>query len=80
MRASPEYQYVGLEEDMADMRNEVPEGLVLSMAMNEKAMYNFTSMTAEQRDDIIERSRQVKSKQEMERLIDSIASDRVTFL
>ncbi len=64
---------------MADMRSEVPEGLILSMAMNEKAMYNFTSMTAEQRDNIIERSRQVKSKQEMERLIDSIASDRVTF-
>lgn len=64
---------------MEDMKSEMPEGLMMSMAMNEKAMSNFIRMTSEQRDDVIERSRQVKSKQEMEHLIHDIASEKVTF-
>lgn len=64
---------------MEDMKSEMPEGLMMSMAMNEKAMSNFIRMTSEQRDDVIERSRQVKSKQEMEHLIHDIASEKITF-
>lgn len=58
-----------------EMDLEMPEGLALSMAMNGKAMSNFSNMTVEQRKKIIDESRTVAEKEEMAQLIDRIASN-----
>ena len=58
-----------------EMDLEMPEGLALSMAMNGKAMSNFSNMTVEQRKKIIDESRTVAEKEEMTQLIDRIASN-----
>ena len=58
-----------------EMDLEMPEGLALSMAMNGKAMSNFSNMTVEQRKKIIDESRTVAEKEEMIQLIDRIASN-----
>ena len=62
-------------DQMKDNRKEMPEGLVFSMAMNQKAMDNFARMNEEQRNRVVESARQVTSKQGMDRLVDSIAED-----
>ena len=59
---------------MDDFSNKMPEGLGFSMAMNEKAMSNFGRMTEEQKRAIIEESKLVTSKNEMERLVNRIAN------
>ena len=60
---------------MKDNRKEMPEGLVFSMAMNQKAMDHYAKMTEDQKQRVVENARQVTSKQEMDRLVDSIAED-----
>lgn len=57
---------------MEDRKSEMPIGLAFSMAMNENAMERFSSMTAEEKKEIEERSRHVHSKAEMEHLVDEI--------
>ncbi len=58
-----------------EMDLEMPEGLAFPMAMNGKAMSNFSNMTVEQRKKIIDESRTVAEKEEMTQLIDRIASN-----
>lgn len=58
-----------------EMDLEMPEELAFSMAMNGKAMSNFSNMTVEQRKKIIDESRTVAEKEEMTQLIDRIASN-----
>lgn len=58
---------------MDDYKNEMPEGLGFSMAMNENAMVNFAKMSEEQRNRVIDEGRNAKSKDEMNRLVDRIA-------
>lgn len=58
-----------------EMDLEMPEGLASSMAMNGKAMSNFSNMTVEQRKKIIDESRTAAEKEEMTQLIDRIASN-----
>lgn len=53
-------------------REEVPIGLALSLAMNERAMDRFSSMSKNEKQSVIEESRQVKSKQDMEQFVDRI--------
>ena len=62
---------------MEDFKNKMPEGLGFSMAMNEKAMENFGRMTEEQRNRVIEESRQVSTKYEMNELVDKIALNEI---
>ncbi len=59
---------------MDDYSHEIPEGLGFSMAMNEKAMSNFGRMTEEEKRAVIEESRLVTSKNEMEKLVNRIAN------
>lgn len=59
---------------MDDYSHEIPEGLGFSMAMNEKAMSNFGRMTEEQKRAVIEESKLVTSKNEMEKLVNRIAN------
>lgn len=51
-----------------------------SMALNEQAMLNFSRMSESERDKIINRGKNVKSKKEMERLVYSIAEKNMEFL
>ena len=55
-----------------DEEKEIPLGLAFQMAMNEKAMSHFSAMSEKEKENIIERARNVKSKQEMERLVNEM--------
>lgn len=52
---------------------EMPLGLGFGLAMNEKAMNTFSSMTEPEKRQVIEAARNVQSKSEMEHLIQDIA-------
>ena len=49
-------------------------GLGFSLAMNEKAMSNFASMDEKEKRQVIETARNVQSKQQMQHLVEDIAS------
>ena len=55
--------------------NQMPIGLGLSPAMNQKAMDRFSDMTEAEKEQAIARSRKVKSKREMDRIVSSLAED-----
>lgn len=52
---------------------QLPIGLGLSLAMNEKAMHRFANMTEAEKEKAIAMSKQVKSKREMDRIVSSLA-------
>lgn len=51
----------------------LPLGLGFRLAMNEKAMDSFSGMTEDEKQQVIEAARSVRSKHEMERLVEDIA-------
>ena len=55
--------------------NQLPIGLGLSLAMNQKAMDRFSGMTEAEKERTIAKSRGVKSKREMDRIVSSLAED-----
>ncbi len=59
-----------MEHDMDDM----PLGFTLSMVNDIKAMNAFASMTDEERHKIVEEARQVKSKEEVNQLIEKLGN------
>ncbi len=54
---------------------QLPIGLGLSLAMNQKAMDNFSNMTEAEKEKAIAKSRDAKSKREMDRIVSSLAAD-----
>ena len=54
-------------------KEEMPLGLGFGLAMNDKAMENFSKMPEEEKKQVIEAARCVNSKSEMKGLIDNIA-------
>lgn len=54
---------------------ELPEGLGFSLAMNQDAMKNFSNMEDSQKKQVIAESRQVRSKAEMNRIVNRLAED-----
>lgn len=54
--------------------NEVPMGLAFQMSMNEKAMEHFTCMTDDEKRQVLEAARSVKSKAEMRSLVDDLSN------
>ena len=50
-------------------RNMLPLGLGMALAQNEAAMKRFESMTEPEKQALIARCRQVKSKREMQQLV-----------
>lgn len=52
-----------------------PIGFGLSLAMNQKAMDNFSNMTEAEKEKAIAKSRDAKSKREMDRIVSSLAAD-----
>lgn len=53
----------------------VPLGFSMALAMNEKALDGYAKMTEAQKEELINRSRDAKSKAEMERIVNSIVDN-----
>lgn len=51
---------------------ELPMGLAFQLAMNEKAMENFTNMTDEEKQQILNAARSTASKNEMRNIVDEL--------
>ena len=61
---------------MSDNRaKELPIGLMMSLAMNEAAMEKFSGMDESKKQSVIDESRKVSSKMEMERLVDRLGNE-----
>lgn len=58
-----------------NFKDDLPMGLGFSMAMNEKAMCNFAHLSEDEKRQVIEQSRQVKSKAEMAQIVDRLAEN-----
>lgn len=61
-----------MEVNIGEGATEVPIGFGLGLAMNEKAMARYSQMTAEERQTWHTRAGQVKSRAEMESLVDQL--------
>lgn len=55
-----------------DEERELPLGLAFQMAMNEGAMARFAELDEQEKQKTIERAKHVKSKEEMERLVNEL--------
>lgn len=53
-------------------RNMLPLGLGMALAQNEAAMKRFESMTEPEKQALIQRTHQVKSKREMQQLVNQL--------
>ncbi len=53
----------------------VPIGFGLALAMNEPAMEAYANMTEEQKQEILNRAHQARSKKEMQSLVANMAED-----
>lgn len=56
--------------------DEIPLGLGMALAQNMDAMRVFSSLSESSRQNVIDRSRQVNSKQEMEHLVSRLTEDK----
>ena len=56
---------------------DLPLGFGMTLAQNENAMENFEAMTESQKEEIIKRTHDVNSKDEMQRLVNSISNGTV---
>lgn len=52
--------------------NGIPQGLGMALSRNGNAMNNFSHLSDDERKKLIELSRSVRSKQEMNRLVDKL--------
>lgn len=50
----------------------LPLGFGMTLAMNERAMTGYAGLTEAQKEDIILRAKDAKSKEEMERIVSSL--------
>ena len=69
------WMYLETERRMDMDNQQLPIGFGLSLAMNQKAMNRFANMTEAGKEKAIAKSRDAKSKREMDRIVDSLAGD-----
>lgn len=62
-----------------NLQSVLPVGLAFGMAMDEQASNHYGRMTEYEKEQVIARSKNVKSKEEMQQLIQKI-SDGDTFI
>ncbi len=62
-----------------NLQSVLPVGLAFGMAMDEQAINHYGRMTEYEKEQVIARSKNVKSKEEMQQLIQKI-SDGDTFI
>lgn len=53
--------------------NEIPMGLSMAFAKNINAFNNFSGMTTQEQNEIIEHTHQINSKKEMQAFVKNIA-------
>lgn len=53
--------------------NAMPLGFGMALAMNQAAMERFAAMTPQQKETVLKRTKQVTSKNEMQRLVAELA-------
>lgn len=53
---------------------EVPIGFTMALVMNEPAMTAYAAMTEPEKQEILNKAQNVKSKHEMRQVVDSIAN------
>lgn len=63
---------------MTDM-NGMPQGFGMALSRNSKAMENFSLLNENEKKKLIELSRSVRSKQEMNRLVNKLESGKKQF-
>ena len=56
------------------MNFDLPLGFGMALAQNEAAMRQFVSLSDVEKQDVIQRTHSVTSKQEIRRLVDSLCS------
>lgn len=59
--------------DKIDVRSEMPIGLGFGLAANEEAMEHFSNMSDNEKRQVIEASRSIKSKNDMESFVNKIS-------
>lgn len=55
--------------------NELPLGFGMALAMNERAMQGYAQLTESEKENIIMRCRDASSKDEMQKIVDSLVPD-----
>ena len=56
------------------MATELPIGFAMALAMNEPAMKKFESLSPAEKESIVQQTRVVKSRQEMQQFVASITA------
>ena len=56
------------------MATELPIGLAMALAMNEPAMKKFESLSPSEKESIVQQTHSIKSRNEMQKLVMSIAA------
>lgn len=59
-----------------DYGEELPIGFGLSLAMNEVAMEKFSGMNEQKKTTVVNRSKEMSSRREMERLVGEVAEGK----
>lgn len=54
---------------------DLPIGFGLSLAANEKSMEAFANMTDAKKQEIVEKSRQMHTREDMERFVNSLSDE-----
>lgn len=57
-------------------QNEMPVGFAMALAMNPDAMQKFGALSEEQKQEIISGTHTVKSRDEMQRYVDSLVNGK----
>ena len=57
-------------------KDEMPVGFAMALAMNPEAMQKFGTLSEEQKQQIIEGTHSVKSRDEMRRYVDSLVNGK----
>ena len=58
------------------MKDEMPLGFAMALAMNPEAMQKFGALSEKQKQEIIAGTHAVKSRAEMHRYVNSLVSDK----
>ncbi len=59
--------------------NGIPQGFGMALTRNSKAMNNFSNLTKDEKNRIIELTRSVRSKDEMERIVNKLEKGKNQF-
>lgn len=62
----------GYDNEKIDVRSEMPIGLGFGLAADERAMEHFSNMSDDEKRQVIEAGRNIKSKREMEQFVNKI--------